>query len=154
MPFQRWFIVFPGFPAVLLLPVVWVLGGAEHVADGAVFLLLAGLAPSGLYLTLHRIQRAKITELSPAAMLVWPVLYAIGSVYFFTAVQGTVWFAAHVITDYYDVLFPVGEHRSRTSVRCRSDAFCRVRDTHPPGLFGRFFLFRILSNDVQKRRLR
>jgi hypothetical protein len=96
--FQRWFIVFPGFPAVLLLPVVWLLGGAEHVADGAVFLLLAGLAPSGLYLTLHRIQRAKITELSPAAMLVWPVLYAVGSVYFFTAVQGTVWFAAHVVT--------------------------------------------------------
>jgi hypothetical protein len=96
--FGHWYVVFPGFPALILLPWVWLLGGAQAVPDGAVFLILAGLAPVGLFLALHRIQVAKIADISPGQLLLWPLMYAFGTVYWFTAVQGTVWFAAHVIT--------------------------------------------------------
>ena len=93
----RWFIVFPGAPALLLLPWVKLLGGASHVPDGAVFLMFAGLAPVGLYLTLRRVVEAGVASIHPKAVVWIPVLYAFGTVYFFSAVQGTVWFAAHVV---------------------------------------------------------
>ncbi|MGC4063510.1 MAG: hypothetical protein QM784_02435 [Polyangiaceae bacterium] len=94
----RWFVVFPGFPALLLLPWVTLLGDSSRVPDGAFFLILAGLAPAFAFLTLHRIREMQIAELSAEVILGVPILYAFGTVYFFTAVQGTVWFAAHVVT--------------------------------------------------------
>lgn len=93
----KWYVVFPGFPALLIWPWVLLSGGVESVLDGAFFVLLSGLAPAGLCLLLHRARQATKVALSDEAILIWSLLYAFGSVYCFTAVQGTVWFAAHVV---------------------------------------------------------
>ncbi|HEY6077446.1 MAG TPA: hypothetical protein VIW29_01500, partial [Polyangiaceae bacterium] len=93
----KWFVVFPPFPAVLLVPLVAVAGSAERVCDGRLFLLLAGLGPAALFLALEKLRRAgesKRTELENVALA---ALFCFGSVYFFCSVQGTVWFAAHVV---------------------------------------------------------
>jgi hypothetical protein len=93
----KWFVVFPPFPSVLLLPLVALAGRAEAVVDGRFFLLLAGLAPALLFLVLEKLTRSgesKRSELENAALA---CLFCFGSVYFFSSVQGTVWFAAHVV---------------------------------------------------------
>src|SRR5262245_44627940 len=40
---DKWFVPFPSFPALLVLPLVLAQGSAEAVADGRFFLLLAGI---------------------------------------------------------------------------------------------------------------
>ncbi len=93
----RWFITFPPFPALLLLPWVWLAGGAEGVRDGQAFLWLAGVAPAVLFLVLEKLRRAGHSKRSVMENGLLALLFAFGSVYFFTAEQGTVWFAAHVV---------------------------------------------------------
>lgn len=92
----RWFVVFPPFPAVLLLPLVAWAGSAQGVADGQFFLWVAGSGPAVLFLALEKLGRMG-TGAGTRCNLLLAGLFAFGTVYFFTAEQGTVWYAAHVV---------------------------------------------------------
>ena len=93
----QWWVVFPPFPAVLLLPIVWLAGSAERTLDGAYFIALAGVAPAVLFLALEKLRRMGLSTHNQREHVWLALLFAFGSVYFFTAVQGTVWYAAHVV---------------------------------------------------------
>jgi hypothetical protein len=91
------YISFPPFPAVLMLPFVALAGGPDDFRDGQFVCWLAGVGPAVLFLVLEKLRRtarSKRTEIEDAALA---ILFAFGTVYFFTAVQGTVWFTAHVV---------------------------------------------------------
>ena len=94
---DRWFVAFPPFPAVLTLPLVWLGGSAQRVQDGQFFIWLAGIAPTILFLALEKLRRTGRSTCSERVDLALALLFAFGSVYFFTAEQGTVWYAAHVV---------------------------------------------------------
>jgi len=94
---ERWFVPFPPLPALLLLPAVALSGSAEAVADGRFFLLLAGVAPAALFLGLEKLRERGESERSEWESVGLAALFAFGSVYFFSAEQGTVWYAAHVV---------------------------------------------------------
>lgn len=93
----KWFVVFPPFPALLLLPLVALAKEPERVADGQLFLWLAGLAPALLFLALEKLRRFQRSELSELGSVGLSLSFAFGSVYFFSAEQGTVWYAAHIV---------------------------------------------------------
>ncbi|HEY6555811.1 MAG TPA: hypothetical protein VI072_01005 [Polyangiaceae bacterium] len=93
----KWFVTFPPFPAVLLLPLVWVGKTATRVQDGQFFLWLAGLGPALLFLAFEKLRRAGRSQCSTSTNWCLSALFAFGTVYFFTAEQGTVWFSAHVV---------------------------------------------------------
>ena len=93
----RWFVPFPPLPAVLLVPAVALSGAADAVVDGRFFLMLAGIAPAALFLALEKLRRRGDSERSERDNLGLVALFAFGSVYFFSAEQGTVWYAAHVV---------------------------------------------------------
>lgn len=93
----KWFVSFPPFPAVLLLPLAKIAGSPENLRDGQFWLWLAGVGPATLFLVLEKLRRtgkSATTELESYALA---LLFAFGTVYYFTAEQGTVWFAAHVV---------------------------------------------------------
>lgn len=92
---QHWYVSFPPFPAVLILPFVAIWGTA--VRDAIFWALLAGLAPALLYVLLRDLSERGGSGRSPRENLTLTGLFAFGTVFFFTAVQGTVWFAAHVV---------------------------------------------------------
>lgn len=94
---SKWFIAFPPFPAVLMLPVVWFAKTADNTRDGQFFLWLSGVAPAVLFLVLEKARAAGKSPRSELTNALLSLLFAFGSVYFFTSVQGTVWFAAHVV---------------------------------------------------------
>lgn len=94
---QQWFVTFPAFPALLLLPLVRFAGDVESVRDGQFFIWLSGIGPAVLFLALEKLRRTGRSERSEGTNAVLSLLFAFGSVYFFTALQGTVWFAAHVV---------------------------------------------------------
>ena len=94
---NRWYVVFPPFPALLLVPFVAFTKHVDNFRDGIFFLSVAGFAPAGLLLALQSMRRLQLTLISERTALLLSGLFALGTVYFFSAVQGTVWFAAHVI---------------------------------------------------------
>jgi hypothetical protein len=94
---DRWFVVFPPFPALLLLPLVAWARTAVRVQDGQFFLWLAGIAPAVLFLALEKLRQKGRSDCKREHNAALALLFALGTVYFFTAEQGTVWYAAHVV---------------------------------------------------------
>ena len=101
----RTYVVFPPLPALFLVPFVALAGSAEAVPDGLLFVLLAGVAPSALFLALERLNELGRSDLRRFDNAVLAACFAFGSVYFFCAVQGTVWFAAHVVGTGFGALY-------------------------------------------------
>ena len=93
----KWFISFPPFPAMLMLPLVALAGSPENFQDAQFIVWLSGIAPAALFLALEKLRRSGRSERSERENLALALLFAFGTVYFFTAVQGSVWFAAHVV---------------------------------------------------------
>lgn len=91
----RWYVSFPPLPALVMIPAVAVAG--PQIPDRWIWALFAGLGPTALFLLLQTMGRRGLTSRSTRENLVLTGLFAFGTVYFFTAVQGTVWFAAHVV---------------------------------------------------------
>jgi hypothetical protein len=91
------YISFPPLPAMLMLPFVKLSGTPENFRDGQFVIWLAALAPAGLLLALEKLRRTGRTARTEVDNVVLAMLFAVGSVYFFTAVEGTVWFAAMVV---------------------------------------------------------
>ena len=91
------YISFPPFPAMLMLPLVKLAGTAEDFRDGQFVIWLAGLAPAFLLLVLEKLRRTSRSSRTERQNVILSLLFAFGSVYFFTAVEGTVWFAAIVV---------------------------------------------------------
>lgn len=87
----RWYVSFPPFPAVVMMP--FVAAGGTGIPDRAIWAVLAGFGPMLLFLLLRRLRSGR----SLVEDLALTTLFGFGTVFFFTAVQGTVWFAAHVV---------------------------------------------------------
>ncbi len=85
------FITFPPFPALLMLPLVALSGSAEGgLRDGQFILELAGLAPAFLFLVLEKLRRPTAagdmrSDRSERFNVGLALLFAFGTVYFFTA---------------------------------------------------------------------
>ncbi len=94
---HRWFVSFPPLPAVVLLPAVALAGGPAHVPDRLIWALVAAAAPALLYVLLRRLSEEDESIRSARENLGLALLFAFGTVFFFVAVQGSVWFAAHVL---------------------------------------------------------
>lgn len=91
----KWYVAFPSFPAIVYMPAVALFG--RDFPNRAYDVLLAGIAPALLYLLLERLARQGRSLRSWRENLAFTALFAFGTVYFFSAVQGSVWFTAHVI---------------------------------------------------------
>lgn len=93
---KHW-ISFPPLPAVLIAPLVWLSGGAANVRDGLFFMSLAPLAPLLLFGALLRLREANVVRHRARTSALLAMLLPLATVFWFSAVQGTVWFAAHVV---------------------------------------------------------
>ena len=84
------YISFPPFPAVLMLPFVAASGSPEEFRDGQFMIWLAGVGPGILFLVLEKLRRSRVSPRTERENLVLSLLFAFGTVYFFTSVEGTV----------------------------------------------------------------
>jgi hypothetical protein len=96
------YITFPPFPALLMMPFVALAGSPEDFRDGQFMIELAGLAPAFLFLILEKLRRPNKqgdvwSPRSERFNVFLSLLFAFGTVYFFTAEEGTVWFSAHIV---------------------------------------------------------
>lgn len=136
---QRWYVSFPPFPAAVIAPAVAIFG--RDFSDPLFWAILAGLAPALLYVLLRRLREDGVSPRTRRDDLILVALFAFGSVYFSTAVQGSVWFAAHVVASSLLVLFlyfAIGARRPFWAGLMLGLCFLTRPSTYP---FALFFLF-------------
>ncbi len=138
------FISFPPFPAVLMLPWVAIAGSPEAFLDGQFIAGLAGLAPALVFLLLEALRDDGRSVRDTAENATLALLFAFGTVFFFTAVQGTVWFAAHVVGVVIAALFLLASLGGRHPLLAGLALACAW--TTRPGLllYAPFFLYEAL----------
>jgi hypothetical protein len=89
------YMSFPAFPALLMLPGAALAGrGANDVIPT---LLIAALILPLALAVLRRLTRAGLSRRSLGDDLWWVATLALGSVVLFSAVQGKVWYTAHIV---------------------------------------------------------
>jgi hypothetical protein len=89
------YVSFPPFPAVLMVPGVAIWG--LRFNDVLFTALWAGINPALLYLLLRSLARRGLSRRGPVDDLWLTVMFGAGSVYYYCAVVGQVWFTAHVV---------------------------------------------------------
>jgi hypothetical protein len=89
------YVSFPPFPAVIMLPQTFLFGRGAN--DVVTTVILAALALPLLLRLLTTLFRDGRSERTPTENLWLMLALAFGSVFFFSAVQGRVWFTAHVV---------------------------------------------------------
>ncbi len=90
-----YYMTFPPFPSVLMLPVA-ALGG-KSATDTPVVIAIASLFVPLFFLLLVRLRTYGFGTLNNSDIFWIATAGTFGSVFLFSAVQGSVWYAAHVI---------------------------------------------------------
>ncbi len=92
---QVHYVSFPPFPALLLVPQVLITG--RRANDVAFTVLIAALCAPLAFSVLQRLRRQGLSARSTGENLWLCAALLAGSVMFFSAVQGRVWFTAHIV---------------------------------------------------------
>ncbi len=94
-PTDRWYSSFPWFPALLMVPFVAVNG--YQLNDTSFGVGAAALAIVAFYSLLRRLARDHEAERTFAENAALAVLLAFGTLFFYCAIRGEVWFSAEVM---------------------------------------------------------
>ena len=146
----KWFISFPPFPAILMLPLVWVSGSPENFRDGQFIVWLAGIGPAVLFLILEKLRRSGRSEKTEIDNVRLALLFAFGTVYFFTAVQGTVWYAAHVVGIGLAAIFVLAALDAERPVLAGAMLGCMYLTRPTTALVGIFFALEAIRSSYGK----
>ena len=138
------FISFPPFPAILMAPIVWLAGSPENFRDAQFIVWLAGIGPAVLFLVFEKLRRTERTARTEAENLQLALLFAFGTVYFYTAIQGTVWFAAHVVGIGLTALFVLFALDVERPVLAGLMLGCMFLTRTTTLLLGTFFVFELI----------
>ncbi|MEA2700594.1 MAG: hypothetical protein QOI66_4865 [Myxococcales bacterium] len=91
------YVSFPPFPAVLMMPLVAIWG--LNFNDVLFTVLWAGINPVLMFLLLGNLRRRGLSRRTPVDDLWLTLLYGVGSVYYYCAVVGEVWFTALIVAN-------------------------------------------------------
>ena len=89
------YVSFPPLPAVFMLPFVAIFG--LQLNDVLFSVVWAAINPVLLFLLLRDLARRGLSKRTAVDDLWLTVLFGVGSVYFYTACVGQVWYTAHVV---------------------------------------------------------
>ena len=145
------YISFPPFPAVLMLPLVAIAGSPENFRDGQFIVWLAGIGPAVLFLVLEKMRRTGRSPRTELENLALAALFAVGTVYFYSAVQGTVWFAAHVVGVGLTALFILCALDAERPFLAGVLLGCMFLTRTTTLLLGTFYVFELLRASYMKR---
>jgi hypothetical protein len=95
LPTDRWYSSFPWFPAVVMLPFVALHG--YQFNDTSFGVIIAALAIALFYSLLRKVTQDEGLERNPKDNTALALVLAFGSVFFYCAIRGEVWFSAEVM---------------------------------------------------------
>ncbi len=94
---RHWYVPFPPLPALLLVPYMWWTGA--QTADTVLFsLILSAVNVMLVFGMLSAAVRHRLTQIGRSDVIWLTVLFGLGSVHLYMAMQGSVWFLAQIAT--------------------------------------------------------
>ncbi|MGQ0507347.1 MAG: hypothetical protein ACT4TC_18735 [Myxococcaceae bacterium] len=95
LPTDRWYVSFPPFPAVVMLPFVAING--YQLNDTSFGVIIGALAIALFYSLLRHLSLHHESERPAQENVVIALLLAFGTLFFYCAIRGEVWFSAEVM---------------------------------------------------------
>ncbi len=147
----RYYVSFPPMPAVLLMPFVAYAGTTFN--DVVFSMALGSVNVALMYLTVRRLTwpgfavRQPIT-IGRVAALASATLFGFGTVHFGSALQGSVWYLAHIVYDFFLLLYLrecAGAGRPLVAGLALAGAFL----TRPTAVFGGLFWLVLALGQVE-----
>jgi hypothetical protein len=144
---DKWYVSFPPAPGILMVPGAALFG--LEFNDRLFTLFFAAAGPALLFLLLQILVDTKRIARRTWEIAVLSAVYGIGTVYFFSAVQGSVWYTAHMVGGVLLLLFAVcsldGRHPLCAGLFLGLAFACR-----PPMLLAfPFFIYEILGSHAE-----
>lgn len=127
-----------------MLPFVKLAGSPENFPvrwSVSVIVWLGGIGPALLFLRVEKL-RLLCSDCSQWENAALSLLFAFGTVYFFTAVEGTVWFAAHVVGVALLAAYFFVSIGARNPLISWTHSLCGLDDAAGHAFHGRFFRLR------------
>jgi hypothetical protein len=149
LPTDKWYSSFPAFPAVAMLPFVAI--HSYQFNDTSFGVLWAALAVALFYSLIRLVAQQEAMDEDPREHIALALLLAFGTVFFYCAIRGEVWFSAEVMGVAFTCLY------ARNAVRARRPVlaglfFSMAVMTRTPLLFtGIFFVLEALAPTRGKR---
>jgi hypothetical protein len=141
-PGDRWYVSFPSFPAVVMLPFVALHGYQFNDTSFGVF--VAALAVAFFYSLLRFLTKEGETTRDRTENVGLALLLAFGTLFFYAAIRGEVWFSAEVMGVAFTCLYVRNAVRARRPVLAGL-FFSMATLTRTPLLFaGLFFVLEAL----------
>ena len=142
LPTDRWYVSFPPFPAVAMLPFVALHG--YQFNDTSFSVLLGALAIALFYGLLRFLSEAAESQRPNAENVGIALALGFGTVFFYCAIRGEVWFTAEVMGVALTCLYVLSAIRARYPVIAGA-VFAMAALTRTPLVFaGVFFLLECL----------
>lgn len=126
LPSDRWYVSFPSFPAVVMLPFVALHG--YQFNDTSFDVIVGALAVAFFYSLLRFLAKEGETARNRDENIALSLILAFGTLFFYCAIRGEVWFSAEVMGVAFTCLY------ARNAVRA-----------HRPVLAGLFFSMATLT---------
>ncbi len=149
IPGDRWYSSFPWFPAVVMLPFVLVNG--YQLNDTSFGVIVGALAIALFYAMLRVLKETEGTQTSKMDDALTSLLLGFGTLFFYAAIRGEVWFSAEVMGIAFTALYvrnAIGARRPLLAGMFWSMAVL----TRTPLLFtGIFFVLELMAPERGKR---
>lgn len=139
---DTWYSSFPWMPAVVMMPFVAVFG--TQFNDTSFGVLVAALGVAFLYRLLRNLATSGETDSTPRRDAVFALLFGFGSLYFYAAIRGEVWFSAEVMGVAFTALYLMAAVRARRPVLAGLFFACMTLTRTPLAFSGIFFLLETL----------
>ncbi len=140
---DQWYVNFPPFPAVLMLPFVALWGFQFN--DVSFTVLFAALNVALLFMLLRQLSQTGESPRSERENTAFALLFAFGTVNFYCSIRGEVWFTAEVLGVTLTCLYVLAAHRAAHPALAGLACACAAI-TRPPLLFAApYFILEALA---------
>lgn len=142
---DRFYVSFPPFPALVMLPFVALNGYQFNDVSFTVF--FGALNVLLLFLVLRRYARWGDAPRSERELLWITAFFAVGTLHFYMAIRGEVWFTAEVMGVTFALLYLLAAHRARHPVLAGLALSAAALTRTPLAFAVIFFLMEVLAPD-------
>ncbi|MFO0600829.1 MAG: hypothetical protein U0228_36300 [Myxococcaceae bacterium] len=143
LPGDRWYSSFPWFPAVVMAPFVVVHG--YQFNDTSFGVIVAALAVALFYALLRVVKDTEGTKTTPMDDAITAVLLGFGTLFFYAALRGEVWFSAEVMGVAFTALYARNAVGARRPLLAGVFWSMAVMTRTPLFFTGVFFLIEVMA---------
>jgi hypothetical protein len=93
----NWYLPPPPLPAILMMPLAYLIGG-ENINTSTFSIFLGSMNAVLVFLILEQLSKRKWIKLSRTGILLLVVLFAFGNPHLWVGIRGRSWFVSHIVT--------------------------------------------------------